>query len=96
MSKQFYITREDKYNFIQGLNGVRQITVTITLDEYRALVENFQKDEAIVEKLYEENKVLKSTNEMLLKLLLSEYPELTNSFQKDLQFLIEKLTKIKK
>ena len=72
--KTEYSYNED--DFIQNANGMQELTVTVTLCEYRNLVEERAYSEKAIDKLQEENKNLKKQNETYQKFIIANHPEI--------------------
>ena len=72
--KTEYSYNED--DFIQNANEMQELTVTITLCEYRNLVEERAYSEKTIDKLQEENKNLKKQNETYQKFIIANHPEI--------------------
>lgn len=63
-------------NFIEVDGQLKELTVTITLCEYRNLIEDRVYSEKAIQQLQEENEKLRNTNELHLMCLMSKYPEI--------------------
>lgn len=61
--KTEYSYNED--DFVQNTNGMQELTVTITLCEYRNLVSEIERQDILIERLQEENKRLTNANNSL-------------------------------
>lgn len=72
--KTAYCYNED--NFIEQNESMNELTVTITLNEYRNLIEDKVYSEKAIEKLQEENETLRKANKNLSHLVISKNPEL--------------------
>lgn len=62
-------------NFIQNGNEMKELTVIITLGEYRNLIEERTRNEKTIENLEEELKKAKESLSMFAKLMLIKSPE---------------------
>lgn len=69
-----YTYNED--NFIEKDGKMHEIPVTITLGEYRNLIEERVYNEKAIEELQDENERLRKQNEILLRLYAESNPEL--------------------
>lgn len=71
--KTEYSYNED--DFVQNGNGMQELTVTITLCEYRNLVKDISYQDGTIEKLEEENKKLKEQNKAYQEYIIANHPE---------------------
>lgn len=62
-------------DFVENQDGMQELTVTITLCEYRNLLKDIAYQDAKVEKLEEEAKKTKETTNALLQMILLKSPE---------------------
>ena len=72
--KTEYSYNED--DFVQNRDGMQELTVTITLCEYRNLVKDLSHQDSTIERLEEENKRLKEQNKTYQKYIVANRPEL--------------------
>ena len=63
-------------DFVQNGNGMQELTVTITLCEYRNLVKDIAYQDGVIEKLQEENKKLTEQNKCYAEYIVSKNPEI--------------------
>jgi hypothetical protein len=74
LKTETYSYNED--DFIEKAGEMHEITVTITLCEYRNLIEERVYNDKAIEKLQEENERLRKQNDILLRLYAESNPEL--------------------
>lgn len=86
--KTEYSYNED--DFIQNGNDMKELTVTITLCEYRNLVRVLSNADTIVERLQEENKKLTEQNQTLSSFIVSQNPEMIQSFGNTIKSIFNK------
>ena len=77
-------------DFVQNGNDMQELTVTITLCEYRNLVRDLSNADTVVERLQEENKKLTEQNQTLSALIISQNPEMIQGFGKAISSLFNK------
>lgn len=70
----------EENNFVQKGECLEELTVTITLNEYRNLIQEVVYCGNKCETLEKENKELKNCNSRLLEMLLESTPEIRESF----------------
>jgi hypothetical protein len=63
-------------DFVETNGGLKELTVTITLNEYRTLIQKEENNLNYIAKLEEENKRLNVQNTEYVKLILNKFPEL--------------------
>ena len=86
--KTEYSYNED--DFIQNGNDMKELTVTITLCEYRNLVRDLSNADTIVERLQEENKKLTEQNQALSSFIVSQNPEMIQGLGNAINSLFNK------
>ena len=62
-------------DFVQNGNGMQELTVTITLCEYRNLIKDITNQDKAIEKLEEENEKLKKQNKAYQDYIIANHPE---------------------
>lgn len=72
--KTEYPYNED--NFIEVDGELKELTVTITLEEYRNLIENRCYSDKAIEELQEEVESLRSQRDSYLKIIYAKSPEI--------------------
>lgn len=72
--KSDYNYNED--DFIQDGDVLRELTVTITLCEYRNIIEELTHTRSLVDSLQEQKEKLKKQNDALVKVLISNAPDI--------------------
>lgn len=72
--KTEYSYNED--DFVQNGNGMQELTVTITLCEYRNLLKDITYQDHTIEKLEEENASLKKQNKVYQEHFIANCPEI--------------------
>lgn len=63
-------------DFVQNGNGMQELTVTITLSEYRNLIKYVATQDITIEKLQEENNKLKERSNAYEECIVSYHPEI--------------------
>ena len=63
-------------DFVQSGENMQELTVTITLCEYRNLINNIAHQDNTIEKLEEENEKLKKQNKVYQDYIIANHPEL--------------------
>lgn len=67
-------------DYVLNGNVMQELTVTISLCEYRNLVRKLLNADIVVEQLQKENKSLIEQNKTLSTFIISQNPEMTQSF----------------
>lgn len=67
--------RYEDFNFTENNGTMNELTVTITLDEYRTMVQHLTRDENKIEKLEAENKHYKTTLKVYAEILCKQNPD---------------------
>ena len=70
----------DENNFIEVNNEMKELTVTITLNEYRTLIQCEERNLIYIQKLKDESNELRKQNEEYIKLILEKHPEIKDKF----------------
>lgn len=65
----------EDFNFTENNGTMNELTVTITLDEYRTMVRQLTRDENKIEKLEAENKQYKTTLKVYAETLCKQNPD---------------------
>ena len=65
-------------DFVQTEGGMQELTVTITLCEYRNLIRDLQRQDVIIENLETKMKNAQEYSKTLFKLLMVKSPEVIN------------------
>ena len=65
-----------EYDFVQNGNGMQELTVTITLSEYRNLIKDITTQANTIERLIEENNRLKERSNAYEECIVSYHPEI--------------------
>ena len=76
--KTEYTYNED--DFIETTNGMQELTVTITLGEYRNLIKEITYQDGVIERLQEENKRLTEQNKTISAYIVSQKPEMIRNY----------------
>lgn len=76
-------------DFIEVDNQMRELTVTITLCEFRNLITELARSEQKMLQLFDENEKLKNQNKYLLQAVLKSNPELLNNISNSLDSIID-------
>ena len=74
--KTDFMFNED--DFVQRDEKLHELTVTITLYEYRNLIRDLQKQDIIIENLQEEFKKYKESTKTMFQFLMIKSPEVIN------------------
>lgn len=83
--KSDYNYNED--DFIQDGGVLRELTVTITLCEYRNIIEDLTYTRSQVDSLQEQTEKLKKQNDALIKVLRSNIPEIERPLKSIVEIL---------
>ena len=75
-------------DYIERDGRCDELTVTITLAEYRALIENTTRDNAIIDRLTDENEELKKRLQASGELIMSARPDIAKKIADFAQDLI--------
>ena len=84
--KSDYNYNED--DFIQDGDVLRELTVTITLCEYRNIIEDLTYTRSQVDSLQEQKEKLKKQNDALVKVLRSNIPEFESPLKSIVDILL--------
>ena len=76
-------------DFVQKDGQLHELTVTITLFEYRNLISDLIRNEETINRLHEENKKLAGQNEALTKLVIKHNPDFIRSVNENIRALFD-------
>lgn len=76
LKTEFSYTEDD---FVQNGNDLQELTVTITLCEYRNLIKDIAYQDNTIEKLEEETSNLKKQNEIYKEYIIANHLEISES-----------------
>lgn len=85
-TEQDYVNEDD---FCENYGSMKELTVTITLCEYRNLIEYRAYSEKNIEYLQEKNESLRKENERLLQIFLIDHPNTAKSLEEAIEAILK-------
>ena len=78
-------------NFIEKNGELEELTVTVTLEEYRNLIKELCYNEKAIEELQEHNEKLRRENELLRGFILKKMPAVTEKIEEIIKIVMSEL-----